>query len=153
MVLIVQDKIKLFRAGHRISYNIATCSANEDSDHLKKTCLYNFDPIKPHFYVVELGFTGINYFFLFQLKKHILWVLAEAVLTSIHNFCFEQKYEKYQSFLSANFQFLKVKFSIYLNRRVFVMSVCASAQSVQSLVSAWRHVGSLATHRVPECAG
>ena len=27
----------------------------------------------------------------------------------------------YQSFLSENFQFLEVKFSIYLNRRVFVM--------------------------------
>ena len=34
---------------------------------------------------------------------------------------FEQKYEIYQSFLSENFQFLEVKFSIFLNRRVFVM--------------------------------
>ena len=38
-----------------------------------------------------------------------------------HNLCFEQKYEKYRSFLSENFQFLEIKFSIYLNRRVFVM--------------------------------
>ena len=38
-----------------------------------------------------------------------------------HNLCFEQKYEKYQSFLSENFQFLEVKCSIYLNRCVFVM--------------------------------
>ena len=30
-------------------------------------------------------------------------------------------YIKYQSFLSENFQFLEVKFSIYLNVRVFVM--------------------------------
>ena len=37
-----------------------------------------------------------------------------------HNLCFEQKYEKYQSFLSENFQFLEVKFSIYLNRHIFV---------------------------------
>ena len=36
-------------------------------------------------------------------------------------YVFEQKYEKYQSFSSKNFQFLEVKFSIYLNRRVFVM--------------------------------
>ena len=41
---------------------------------------------------------------------------------STHNQCFEQKYEKYQFFLPENFQFLEVKFSIYLNRRVFVMS-------------------------------
>ena len=40
---------------------------------------------------------------------------------STHNLCFEQKYEKYRSFLSENFQFLEVNFSIYLNRRVFVM--------------------------------
>ena len=45
----------------------------------------------------------------------------EAVLMSTHNLCFEQKYERYQSFLFQNFQFLEVKFSIYLNRRVFVM--------------------------------
>ena len=30
--------------------------------------------------------------------------------------------KKYQSVLSENFQFLEVKFSIYLNRRVFVMT-------------------------------
>ena len=41
---------------------------------------------------------------------------------STHNLCFEQKYEKLQSFLSVNFQFLEVKFSMYLNRRVFVMN-------------------------------
>ena len=38
-----------------------------------------------------------------------------------HNLCFEQKYEKYQNFLSENSQYLVVKFSIYLHRRVFVM--------------------------------
>ena len=38
-----------------------------------------------------------------------------------YNLCFEEKYEKYQNFLSVNFQYLVVKFSIYLNRRVFVM--------------------------------
>ena len=47
--------------------------------------------------------------------------LSEAVLTSTHNLCFEQKYGKYQSLLSKNFQFLEMKFSLYLNRCVFVM--------------------------------
>ena len=38
------------------------------------------------------------------------------------NLCFEQKYEKnIRVFLSEKFQFLEVKLSIYLNRRVFVM--------------------------------
>ena len=41
---------------------------------------------------------------------------------SIHNLCFDQKYEKYQNFLSENLQFLIVKFSVYLNRHVFAMT-------------------------------
>ena len=40
---------------------------------------------------------------------------------STHNLCFEPKYEKYQNFLSENFHFLVVKFSVYLNRHAFVM--------------------------------
>ena len=43
---------------------------------------------------------------------------------STNNLCFEQKCEKYHSFfLSENFQFLEVKFSIYLNRHVFTIYV------------------------------
>ena len=53
--------------------------------------------------------------------------LGKAVLTSTHNLCFEKKYEKYQNFyletFSFNFQFLVVKFSVYLNRDIFVMDV------------------------------
>ena len=41
---------------------------------------------------------------------------------SIHNLCLEQKCEKYQDFLSEIFHFLVVKFSVYLNRPVFVMN-------------------------------
>ena len=48
--------------------------------------------------------------------------LGETVLTNTHNLYFEQKHEKISEFLSENFKFLVVKFSIYLNRRVFVMS-------------------------------
>ena len=41
---------------------------------------------------------------------------------STHILCLEQKYEKYQNFLSENFQFLEVKVSVYLNRCVFIMT-------------------------------
>ena len=27
--------------------------------YITKTCLYNFDPLKPHYYIVKLGFTGV----------------------------------------------------------------------------------------------
>ena len=88
---------------------------------ITETYPYNFNPIKPHFYIVKLGFTGVYIIFLISAQKHRLWVLGEAILTSTHNLCFEQKYEKYQNFLSENFHFLVVKFSVYLNRLVFVM--------------------------------
>ena len=34
---------------------------------ITKTCLYNFDPLKPHFYIVKLGFTGVYIIFKFLL--------------------------------------------------------------------------------------
>ena len=34
-----------------------------------KTFLYNFDSLKPHFYIVKLGFTGVYLLFLFLLKN------------------------------------------------------------------------------------
>ena len=45
---------------------------------------------------------------------------------STHNLCFEQKYKKKSEFLSENFQFLVVNFSLYLNRHVFIMYSCYS---------------------------
>ena len=36
-------------------------------------------------------------------------------------YVFGQKYEKYHNFYLKNFHFLVVKFSVYLNRRVFVI--------------------------------
>ena len=33
--------------------------------YITKKRLYNFDPLKPHFYIVKLGFTGYTLFFLF----------------------------------------------------------------------------------------
>ena len=84
--------------------------------YITKICLYNVDPLKPHFYIVKLGFTGVNIIFLVSAQNHRLWVLvrtASAVLTSTHNLCLEQKYEKYQ-FLSENFHFFGGKiFSIF----------------------------------------
>ena len=92
---------------------------------ITKTRLYNFDPLEPHCYIEKLGFTVVYIIFLLSAQNIDCWYSLEPPrrggLTSTHNLCFEQKYEKYKSFLSENFQFLEVKFSIYLNRRVFVM--------------------------------
>ena len=37
--------------------------------HITKTCLYSVDPLKPHFHIVKLGFTGVYIIFLFLLKN------------------------------------------------------------------------------------
>ena len=37
--------------------------------HITKTCLYSFDPFKPHFYIVKLGFTGVFIIFLISAQN------------------------------------------------------------------------------------
>ena len=85
---------------------------------ITKTCLYNFDPLKPHFYIVKLGFTGVYIIYLISAQKHRLWVLVRTAsprrLTSTYNLCFEQKYEKYQNFYLKIFIFFGGKiFNIF----------------------------------------
>ena len=36
---------------------------------ITKTFLYNFDPLKPHFYIVKLGFTGVYIIFLISAQN------------------------------------------------------------------------------------
>ena len=36
---------------------------------ITKTYLYNFDPLKPHFYIVKLGFTGVYIIFLISTQN------------------------------------------------------------------------------------
>ena len=47
-------------------------------EHFTKTYLYNFDPLKPHFYIVKLGFTGVCIMFLISAQKHRLWALVRT---------------------------------------------------------------------------
>ena len=65
---------------------------------ITKTCLYNFDPLKSHFYIVKLGFTGVYIIFLISSKNidcgHSLEPPRRGGSNEYHNLCFEQKYEK-----------------------------------------------------------
>ena len=45
---------------------------------ITKKRLYNFEPLKPHFYIVKLGFTGVHIIFLISAQKHRLWVLVRT---------------------------------------------------------------------------
>ena len=49
-----------------------------DSRNIRKTCIYNIDPLKPHFYIVRLGFIGVYIIFLISAQKHRLWVLVRT---------------------------------------------------------------------------
>ena len=46
---------------------------------ITKTCLYNFDPLKPHFYIVKLGFTGVYIIFFISARRHRLWYSLEPL--------------------------------------------------------------------------
>ena len=64
--------------------------------------VYFLPPYTPVLYSETGVYRGINYFFLISAQKHILGYsldhLAEAVLTSAHNICFEQEYEQILEF-------------------------------------------------------
>ena len=95
---------------------------------ITKTCLYNFDPLKPHFYIVTLGFTGVYIIFLISAQKHRLLYSLEPPRRGGSNEYLQSNFSRNMkniSFLFENYQFLVVKFSIYLNRRVFVMTCSA----------------------------
>ena len=48
-----------------MAINMLECLvANKIFVFITKTYLYNFDPLKPHFYIVKLGFTGVYIIFL-----------------------------------------------------------------------------------------
>ena len=84
--------------------------------------LYNFDPLKPHFYIVKLGFTGVYIIFLICAQEHRLWELVRTASARIPTInVLSRNIKNIRAFFSENFQFLEVNFFIYLNRRVFVM--------------------------------
>ena len=74
---------------------------------ITKTRLYNFDPLKPHFYIVKLGFTGVYIIFLISAQNidcgYSIEPPQRGGSNEYHNVCFEQKYEKYQSFFIWKF--------------------------------------------------
>ena len=77
------------------THNMCFCSEiRKRSVFIMKTCLYNFDLLKSHFYKVKLGFTGVYIIFLISAQKDRLWVhVRTASLMSTHNLCIEARAE------------------------------------------------------------
>ena len=62
MIVAISEYIQLYVL--ELLYK-SVCYIN-DFRNITKTCLYNFDPLKPHFYIVYRGYTLV---FLFLLKN------------------------------------------------------------------------------------
>ena len=63
---------ELFGKGNRILPSLSlllSLSLLSLSLSITKTRLYNFDPLKPHFYIVKLGFTGVYIIFLISAQN------------------------------------------------------------------------------------
>ena len=61
---------------------------------IRKTCPCNEYPLKPHFYIVKMGYAGVYYTIFLNLgPKHRSWILvrSEVVLRCTHDLCFEKK--------------------------------------------------------------
>ena len=90
-----------------------------------KTYLHNFDPLKPHFYIVKLGFTGVYIIFLISVQNidcgYLLELLGQGNSNEYPQSVLSRNMTNIRIFLSENFHFLVVKFSVYLNRHVFIM--------------------------------
>ena len=43
--------------------------SSDKNPNITKTRLYNFDPLKPHFYIVKLGFAGVYVIFLISAQN------------------------------------------------------------------------------------
>ena len=113
MYVMVSNVVELY------TFQPSDCTFRNLEKHHENIPIYNFDPLKPHFYIVKLGFTGVYIIFLISAQKHRLWVLVEAVLRSTHNLCFEQKYEKYLIFFIWKFSFFDDKIFIIFELACF----------------------------------
>ena len=91
---VMHENKKFYNLGARLSSSSTSCCWFILQFLITKTCLYNFDPLKPHFYIVKLGFTGAYIIFLISAKKkHRFWVLVRTASSSHisrHSYGFQQ---------------------------------------------------------------
>ena len=118
---------------------------------ITKTCLYNFDPLKPHFYIVKLGYPGVYIIFLYLLKNIDCGYSLEPPRRGGSNeypqSMFWAEIWKISEFFIWKFSiFFGGKISVYLNRRVFVMNRgTALEQSLENKSRVLNHFNSRGT--------
>ena len=67
-------KLKIKQFYVQVKYRYVSMVMVRNRIYITKTYLYDFDPLKPHFCIVKLGFTGVCIIFLISAQKHRLWV-------------------------------------------------------------------------------
>ena len=77
---------------------------------ITKTCLNNFDPLKPHFYIIKLWFTGVYIIFLKSAQNIDCVYSLEPPRRGGSNehpqsVFWAEIWKKPQNFLSENFNF------------------------------------------------
>ena len=91
------------RAGTKIIF--AATRENVPPDIITKTCLYNFDHLKPHFYIEKLGFIRVYIISLISAGNIDCGYSLEPPRPGGSNeypqSMFVQNYEKYQSFFGG----------------------------------------------------
>ena len=101
--------VPIYRIYTVLFIKINTINKRVTSHIITKTCLYNFDPLKLHFYIVKLEFTGVYIIFLVSAQNidcgYSLELPRRGGSNEYHNLCFEQKHEKYQNFYLKCFIF------------------------------------------------
>ena len=119
--------------------------------HITKTRLYNVDPLKPHFYIIKLGFTGVYIIFLFLLKNidfgYPLEPPHRGGSNEYQQSMFWTEIWKISEFFIWKLSFFGGKIFyifeyIYFNRHVFVMNTMMkrrrAQQSPKKMQSTWQ---------------
>ena len=92
---------------------------------ITKTCLCNFDPLKPHFYVQKMGFAGNTLFSYFYTQHRLGYQLKPPRWGDSNEYpqsLFRANITKGSHFFHLKlFVFATIKSAIILNGRVFVM--------------------------------
>ena len=119
---------------------------------ITKTCLYNVDPLKPHFYIVKVRFTGVYIIFLISAQNIDYGYSLEPPRRGGSNeypqsVFLSRKKKNIRIFIWKFSFFLVVKFSVYLSRLVFRNALSAQrrlwldwADAQTDLSPHWAHI-------------
>ena len=67
MTVVVPERLYISFSKYHVKFDIQTSTLCQYC--ITKTCLYNFDPLKSHFYIVKLGFTGVYIIILISVQN------------------------------------------------------------------------------------